>query len=75
MMVTAALRRKAFRAALAVSDQSIRKWCKTHNMGHYHVGRVIAGKRQSRPVDAEVDSFIARTLLPFVKDYETRGRQ
>lgn len=72
MIVTTVMRRKAFRAALAVSNQSQAKWCREHNIGPHHVGLVLNGKRGSRPVTREVDAFIARTLLPFMIDYTAR---
>lgn len=73
MMLTSSIRRKAFRAALAISDQSQIEWSKDHNIGHHHVGLVAKGKRTSKHLTDEIDAYTRRVLLPFVEEYRKRA--
>lgn len=72
IVVTAPMRRKAFRAALVTQGTDLQAWCKDNGKGYHHVGLVVNGKRVSKSFDLEVDSYIVRTLFPFVDDYRKR---
>lgn len=71
-VVTAPMRRKAFRAAMETQSTDLQAWCKDNGKGYHHAGLVVNGKRTSKSFDREVDSYITRTLFPFVDEYRKR---
>lgn len=62
-----AVRRKAFRAALAVDDLSIAKWADANQVSYTHLQLVLHSKRSSQRVERAVDSYIGSTLPPFLR--------
>lgn len=61
------VRRKAFRAALAIEEKSITTWAEEHGLSYTHVQLVLSNKRPSMRMQATIDSYIAATLVPFCR--------
>ena len=52
-------RKRAFKAALANAGTTMRAWAEARALSYSHVRQVVGGVRESQPLEAEIDAFIA----------------
>lgn len=55
-------RRAEFKAAIAIARTTIGAWCYAHNVTTGHLYQVIRGDRESPPLVAKIEAFIAEQL-------------
>lgn len=55
-------KRKAFKAALALSGTTLTKWAEQQGVTPEHLWTVLSGRRDSARLLNEVDAFIAKHL-------------
>jgi len=55
-------KRKAFKAALALSGMTLGKWADQQDVTPEHVWQVLSGRRESNRLMQEVDAFVAKHL-------------
>lgn len=56
------MRKKHFRAALALADMTQEEWATMQEVDSSHVSRVLSGERESETLTAKIDAFIAKHL-------------
>lgn len=55
-------RRKAFKKALALAEKTAEQWCSDNGYSEGHLYQVFRGDRESPPMLAKIDAFIAKHL-------------
>lgn len=55
-------RRALFRAALALARITAKQWAVDNNVTETHLYAVLKGARESNPLTAKIDAFIAQHL-------------
>lgn len=57
-------RKKLFKASLALAGITAIEFAKAQKVTTTHLYEVLAGNRVSRPLNAEIDAFIAKPRAP-----------
>lgn len=56
-------RSREFRAALALAGMTGVQFAEAHNVSFGHLWQVARGERESPPLEAEIERFIAKHLI------------
>jgi hypothetical protein len=64
MTNTNIIRKKQFKAALALAGMTAKEWAAVQGVTTKHVDEVVLGKRTSERLNTEIDAFIARPKAP-----------
>ena len=60
------LRKRYFRAALALAEMSVAQFARMQGVSQFHVYKVLAGRESGR-LEAEIDAFIAAWLPEYTQ--------
>ena len=68
------LRKRYFRAALALAEMSVTQFARMQGVSQFHVYKVLAGRESAR-LEAEIDAFIAARLPQYSELPERRNKE
>jgi hypothetical protein len=58
------LRKRQFKAALAIADVTLKEWAASENVTPMHLNEVLLGNRTSERLNTAIDAFIAKPRAP-----------
>ena len=67
MTNTTPLRKKQFKAAIALAGTTIKLWAESQGVTTRHLDEVLLGNRTSERLNAAIDAFIAKPRAPKVQ--------